>query len=259
MTRILNVYALPNLVIPKELVGDTAVVIDVLRASTTIVYAMDAGVLEIAPCLGVSDALAMASQFPDDHRILGGERDGERIDGFDLGNSPEDYSPERVGGKTLVFTTTNGTRAMFRAETAAEVLIAAFVNVSAVVQELIRRDRIHIICAGTKGQISDDDVLLAGLLVERLQRQSGISFQQNAQAVTAREFWLHSFALPKGLGAEPLEPAVLNERLRTSRGAQELLSLGLGDDILAAAQIDRFGRVPRFDPSTHRIRMENAG
>jgi 2-phosphosulfolactate phosphatase len=255
MKRILNVFALPNLVSAEELNGDTVVVIDVLRASTTIVVALDAGAKEVVPCLEVADALAFAKRFPAGECILGGERNGSPIDDFDLGNSPEEYSPDRVEGKTVVFTTTNGTRAMLHAQSAHEVLIAAFVNVSAVVQALLERDRIHILCAGTDGQISEDDVLLAGMLVERLQRQGGLSYEQNAQAMTAREYWLHSFALPKGLGAEPLESELLAERLRTSRGARTLLSLGLGDDIQAAAQMDRFTCVPRFDASAHRIHL----
>jgi 2-phosphosulfolactate phosphatase len=120
---------------------------------------------------------------------------------------------------------------------------------------LLGRDRIHILCAGTDGQISEDDVLLAGLLVERLQRQGGIAYQQNAQAITSREFWLQSFALPKGLGAEPLETDLLAERLRNTRGAKNLLTLGLAEDIRAAACIDRFSEAPRFDPNMHTVRL----
>jgi hypothetical protein len=74
--------------------------------------------------------------------------------------------------------------------------------------------------------------------------QGGLTYQQNAQAITARELWLRSFALPKALGAEPLGPEVLAEQLRQSLGVRNLLALDLGDDILAAAQIDRFTGVP---------------
>lgn len=255
MKPTLNVYALPNLVTPEELKGDMAVVVDVLRATTTITSALAAGAQAVIPCLEVADALAKAEEFAPGTRILGGERHGSPIAGFDLGNSPEEYTPEQVADKTVIFTTTNGTRALGRAQPAAHVFLAAFVNLSAVVQELLKHERIHILCAGTDGQISEDDVLLAGALVERLQRL-GITYEQNTQAITAREYWLHSFALPKGLGAEPLESEVLNSMLRTTRGAQNLLQLGLGDDILAASQIDRFTCVPRFDTATQRITIE---
>jgi hypothetical protein len=99
--------------------------------------------------------------------------------------------------------------------------------------------------------------LLAGMLVDRLQRQAGSSYELNAQAATAREFWLHSFALPQAIGAEPLEPERLVEQLRKTQGAKNLIALHLDEDIVAAAQIDRFTVVPQLDTKAFRIR--NAG
>ena len=143
---------------------------------------------------------------------------------------------------------------MVHARQADEVLVASFVNAAAIVAKLLDREKISILCAGTNRLISDDDVLLAGMLVDRLQRQAGMVYQQNAQALTARESWLHAFALPQALGAELLGPDRLAERLRKTLGARNLLALGLDADILAAAQIDRFDLVPRLDPQTFRIR-----
>jgi 2-phosphosulfolactate phosphatase len=259
MKPILNVYALPKLVSAAELTGSTAVVIDVLRATTTIAYALDAGAKEIVPCLAISDALNLAKQFAPDQVLLGGERDGEPIEGFDLGNSPDEYTPDRVEGKTVVFTTTNGTQAINHARTADEVFLASFVNADAVVRRLHDRQNVHIICAGTDGKISDDDVLLAGLLVERLQREGGLVYQQNGQAMTAREMWLRAFALPQSLGAEILDPDRLAAVLRKSLGAQNLISLGLDDDIIAASWISRFNILPKLDAKTMRIVPEGLG
>jgi 2-phosphosulfolactate phosphatase len=256
MNPTLNVYALPNLVSAEDLAGGTAVVIDVLRATTTIAYALDAGAKEVAPCLAISDALALAKQLPPDEVLLGGERDGVAIEGFDLGNSPEEYTVERVGGKTVIFTTTNGTHTINRARAANDVLLAAFVNAEAIVRELLDREHIHIICSGTDGRIGQEDVLLAGLLVDRLLRRSGMGHRQNAQAITARETWLHAFALPQALGAEPLDPDRLADELRKGAGARNLLALGLDADILAAAWLDRFDIVPRLDRETMRIRVK---
>jgi 2-phosphosulfolactate phosphatase len=253
MQPLLNVYALPQYVDPKEFVDSTAVVIDVLRAATTIVYALEAGASEIVPCLDVRDALAFATKRDADDFILGGERDGVAIDGFHLGNSPEEYTPDRVSGKTILFTTTNGTRAMVHARAADEIFIGAFVNAEAVVEKLLDSEKICILCAGTDGRVSEDDVLLAGLLVERLQQQCGMDFRQNAQAITAREFWLNAFALPHTVGAEPLVADRLADRLRKSQGAQNLIALGLDEDILAASYIDRFDIAPRLDTKTFRI------
>jgi len=256
MKPTLNVYALPKFVDPRELAGGTAVVIDVLRATTTIAYALDAGAKQIIPCLEIADALALAEQFSPDEVLLGGEREGSPIEGFDLGNSPDEYTPERVEGKTVVFTTTNGTRAINHARAADEVVLAAFVNAGAIVRRLVDREHVHILCAGTDGKMSDDDILLAGMLVERLQREGGMVYQQNGQAMTARETWLHSFALPQALGAEPLDPDRLATELRKSLAAQNLMSLGLDDDILAASWISRFDLVPQLDPKTMRIKVQ---
>lgn len=255
MNPTLNVYALPTLVEPEELAGGTVVIIDVLRASTTIVHALEAGATEVIPCLDVEDAQAAAAELPEGSAILGGERGGLPIDGFDLGNSPADYTPDRVGGRTVIFTTSNGTRAMWRCRLADRVLIGAFVNASAVCDRLVGADQIHLLCAGSRGEYSRDDTLLAGLLIERILQQSGTTYQLNAQALTARENWRSSFALPVALGAEPLEPGRLAEQLRASVGGRRLMAIGLGNDLLTAAHVDRFQSVPELDPATFRVRL----
>jgi 2-phosphosulfolactate phosphatase len=255
MPNLLNVYALPTLAEPGDLARATVVVIDVLRASTTIAYALEAGAHEVVPCLEVDEAKEMAGRLPAGQAMLGGERLGVPIAGFDLGNSPEEYTAEKVGGKTLVFTTTNGTAAMHRARPAGRILIGSFVNVAAVCRELAGRPQIHLMCAGTRGRYSDEDVLLAGMLVERLRRQAGIDYQPNAQALTARESWLAAFTSEQAVGRQPIDPPALAKVLQESAGGQNLLSLGLERDILAAAQVDRFRRVPELDPGTFRIRL----
>ncbi len=256
MTRILNVFALPKLVDPRELAGGTVGVIDVLRASTTIVHALEAGAREIVPCRDVDEARQLARDLPDRDVLLGGERGGLPIEGFHLGNSPEEYAPLKVRGKLIVFTTTNGTQAVAHARLARQVLIGAFVNASALVRELLQADCAHLLCAGTEGQFGEDDLLLAGMLVDRLARAAGMVYRQNAQAVTAREFWLNRFALPHSLGAEPLGPERLAAVLRTILGGRKLVSLGLEADVLAAAHIDRFQGVPYVDRRTGRIRLK---
>jgi 2-phosphosulfolactate phosphatase len=253
MTPTLSVYALPKYAEPEEMAGGTAVVIDVLRATTTVVYALAAGARDIIPCLEVADAVAQARRLPAYEKLLGGERQGKPIDGFDLGNSPEEYTAERVGGKTVVLTTTNGTRAMLHARHADETLIAAFVNASAVVRWLLSRQQIHIICAGTDGQISEDDMLLAGLLVVWFQRQRDDVYPQNDQAVMAREAWLSAVSFRHALGMEPLSAERLGSVLLETICGRKLALLGLEEDILAAAQLNRFDIVPRLDARTGRI------
>jgi len=251
----LNVHALPRYVEPEELAGGTAVVIDVLRATTCIVFALAAGVRRIIPCLEVADARRLYEQLTvaGDEVLLAGERESKPIPGFHLGNSPEDFTPDRVAGKTILLTTTNGTRAIFHARKAEEVLLAAFVNASAVVRRLLTCEHVHLLCAGTDGKFSREDILLAGMLVERLSRESGLSYLQNGQALTARETWLSTFALPQALGVEDLHPKRLAGELQTDLGGRKLTALGYEDDILAAAQIDCFDIVPRLEARTCQI------
>jgi 2-phosphosulfolactate phosphatase len=133
-------------------------------------------------------------------------------------------------------------------------LIGAFVNATAVLRRVLGKERVHLLCAGTDGQLSEDDILLAGMLVERLQRLAAGTYLPNAQALTAAEFWLHRFALPQALGAEPLPPEVLAEQLAASPGGRNLIDIGMGSDLLVAAEIDRFQGVPRLDPRDGCIR-----
>lgn len=251
----LNVYALPALATAEELAGGAAVVIDVLRASTTIVHALEAGAVEVIPCLEVDEARRVAADVGVGRAVLGGERHSVRIDGFELGNSPSEYTPCSVGGRSVVITTTNGTRAIIASRPARRVLVGAFVNVSAVCRQLLDEEKVSLVCAGTRGQVSRDDVLFAGLVVDWLQRRGGLIYQLNAQAITARENWTTAFPDPAGMGGEPLEPQRLAAELRKTLGGQNLTAVGLEADILAAARLDRFSSVPELVPGQLRIRL----
>src|SRR5688500_5209786 len=114
MPRPLNVYLLPELASDQQLAGGVVVALDVLRASTTIVHALANGARQVVPCLEVEEARQMASQYAPGEALLGGEREGRKIEGFDLGNSPSEYTPAAVEGKVLIFSTTNGTRCLQR-------------------------------------------------------------------------------------------------------------------------------------------------
>src|SRR5262245_10548300 len=126
--REVHVHLLPSLAPPGRLGGGVAVVIDVLRATTTIVHALAAGCACVRPCAEVEEARTLAGSLPAGKVLLGGERGGAPIPGFDLGNSPREYTPAVCRGLTLVLTTTNGTRALLRAAEAERVLVAAFCN-----------------------------------------------------------------------------------------------------------------------------------
>ena len=133
MPAMVRAHLLPTLVDPEQLRGRVAVVIDVLRATTTIIHALARGAECVIPCLEV-EAARQAAQKIGSSALLGGERGGMRIDGFDFGNSPTEYVSEKISGRTIVFSTTNGTRAMLHCRQAAKILLGAFVNRAAVAQ-----------------------------------------------------------------------------------------------------------------------------
>jgi 2-phosphosulfolactate phosphatase len=255
MPSLIHVYKLPKFADAESLAGGTVVVIDVLRATTTIIYALRAGAKTVIPCGEIEEARRTAARFSPNEKILGGERGGLPIEGFDLGNSPDEYTPDRVRGKTVVFTTTNGTQALLHARKAEKILLGAFVNASTVAEKLLGQKKIHLLCAGTDGQSSEDDILLAGMLAENLQRQGGMQYKLNDQAIAACDLWRHTLEITRASAEHPPKPEPLAKILRHSLGGKNLVAVGLEKDILAAAQIDRFAIVPQFNPNPSRIQV----
>lgn len=248
------VYAhlLPALVSSEALAGGTVVVIDVLRASTTLVAALAAGVPEVIPCLEVADALRRRSELGGG--VLGGERHGRRIEGFDLGNSPADYwsLPPELSGQRILFTTTNGTRALLAAERAELIVIGCFANLSALVDRVAESAVVHLLCAGTDGQVTAEDVLLAGAAADALERSRG-GVLANDSARLARDLWRAGAAASDGAAADREEWLV--EQMLQSQGGRNLVELGMESDVRWAAVIDRCAVVPEYDRRRGVIRV----
>src|SRR5207244_395253 len=123
----------------------------------------------VRPCAEVEEARALAGQLRAGRVLLAGERHSEPLPGFDLGNSPGAYTAKVCKGRTLVLTTTNGSRALVRAAEAERALVASFVNYSAVCEQLRLDARpVHIVCSGTEGEVSLEDTILAGAIVDYL-------------------------------------------------------------------------------------------
>ena len=249
MPAVVRAHLLPTLVEPEQLRGRVTVVIDVLRATTTIIHAIANGAECVVPCLEVDEARRAAEKIGP-AALLGGERGGTRIDGFDLGNSPAEYVAERVAGRTIVFTTTNGTRAMLHCRLAARVLIGSFVNRAAVVAAVKSSPEVDIVCAGTDGVMTREDVLLAGAFVDAIVASAAPGMETNDEAQIARDAWL---AVARRLA----DGASLADELRDSRGGRNLVELGYAADIALAAHVDRFSIVPELDVPTWRIRAAN--
>ncbi len=220
--------------------------IDVLRASTTITTALQAGASSLIPVSTVDEAREFRAAHPG--TLAGGERGGQCIDGFDLGNSPLEYTAERVAGRCIAFTTTNGTRAIAACQSAGALVIGSFVNARSIVDLLRHGGRdVALACAGTDGAPTLDDVLLAGWICESLTDgpQSG-QWRLGVAARAAREIW-------RTAGRQLQRGNTLYDLLCQTRGGQNLLQIDRHADIRFAAEIDRFHAIPRFDSSRNRI------
>jgi 2-phosphosulfolactate phosphatase len=243
--REVRVHLLPALVTAEQLRGGVAVVVDVLRATTTMVYALAAGCACVRPCLEVEEARHVAGELPAGRVLLGGERDGRPLPGFDLGNSPREYTPCLCRGMTVVLTTTNGTRALLHAAAAERVLLGAFVNYSAVCEQLRQETRpVHVVCAGSGGEVTLEDTLLAGAFVEYLSEACPGRLNDGARLA-----W----------DCYETHGKVLEGALEVSAGGVRLRELGYDEDIKAAARVDQFALVPELRRDPLRVEVGAVG
>jgi len=208
----------------------TAIVIDVLRATSTMVAALEAGVTGIVPTETVLEAKTL--HRPGD--LLGGERFSRKITGFDLGNSPQEYKSEMVGGRRLVLTTTNGTRAVIKSMRADNVLAGAIVNAAACARTIVelRRDAI-LLCAGSHDEFAVEDGLCAGLLLDKLEALLG-------QPVETDDFGIAMLALYRD------RRQAVAETIGSGMTGRRLIKMGLGSDIDWCAAVDTSDLVPRL-------------
>jgi 2-phosphosulfolactate phosphatase len=207
------------------------IVIDVLRACTTIAHALHAGARGIIAVDSVEEALRRSATLDRDSTLLCGERDSVRIDGFDLGNSPAEYVSSAVEGKTLILLTTNGTRALALAGASKSCLASSFVTLRASAIRAASFEHITIVCAGSKERFAFEDFLCAGMLLWEIQRESSKEYCLDDGARLAVE-------------AAQTHRAHLVSAIRAADHARTLDDLGFGADVLLACEVDRFSFVP---------------
>ena len=251
-----RLYKLPREVREDELTGSCVIVIDLLRATSTICQALASGAREVVPFLEIDEAVAAANAAGRAGILLGGERSGGKIPGFDLGNSPAEYTRERVCDKRVFITTTNGTRAMHHARPASRIILGCFLNLSAVVASIKNEARINILCAGTDGQATDEDILAAGSVAHTLMTAPCVEAMSverpiNEAAARAASAWKRLTVKAQHENQSVREELVL--ALRETRGGRNLIGIGLDQDIVDCAQIDRLNVVPELDVNTLRI------
>ena len=244
---LLTPVELPALV-RRDLRDTACVVFDILRATSSFVTALYHGARAIIPVSEIAEAVALRQLRPE--VLLAGERDGVRIRAaqsggvdFDFGNSPREFTPERVRGKTIVSTTTNGTRALRACAAAKTVLAGSFLNLAATAQFLRGQPEILLICAGTGENAATEDILAAGALVELLLAGQKVRPKTSSNAFAAHmAFSVRSENFPNAV--------------RDSENGRRLLAIPeLRDDVAFCARRDFFNLVAMMhaDGSLRRI------
>ena len=215
----------------RDLAATTCVVFDVLRATSSMVTALAHGVAEIHPVRTIEEALALKERMPD--AVLGGERHGNLIPGFDIGNSPAEYVA--LAGCRIISTTTNGTVALRACEHAARVLVGAVLNLAALAAELRARppEKLVLVCAGTFDDFALEDAYAAGLLIAEFAGATLTDSAETALAVVAR--------FPDPLAA-----------LRRARNGRALKAAGRDADVEWCAQHSRYKVVGTMDSAVIR-------
>jgi 2-phosphosulfolactate phosphatase len=224
------VYHTPEQVPTGEL-PDCAVVMDVLRATTTMAVALAAGATGVQVFADLDELMRVSEDWPAEQRLRVGERGGKVVSGFDLGNSPLDCTPERVRGRRLFMSTTNGTRALTQVQAAPQVVTCALVNRQAVVELLQKQqpERIWVVASGWEGAFSLEDTVCAGALLAGLGSLVSTGNDEAVSALALYQQWQDN----------------LLELLQRASHGQRLLGLGQAADLRFCAQLDCLTTVPR--------------
>jgi 2-phosphosulfolactate phosphatase len=209
------------------------VVVDVLRATSTIVTAFMNGCRAILPVVEVEEAFRQANTHPAG-TLMGGERGGLAVEGFDLGNSPRDYTASRVKGKTVIFTTTNGSRAFRSLPEGALGVVGSFLNLGAVSRYCIQQERdISVITSGQQGVFSLEDTVCAGRVVQSVRKHV-----RNKADIT-------DTARASEILFDYFRGDLLGMLRSTTRG-RYLREIGLGEDLPFCARVDATDLVPIY-------------
>jgi 2-phosphosulfolactate phosphatase len=217
----------------------TTIVIDVLRATTTIITALNNGAKEIIPINAVEFAVKLSGDTTSSQTILAGERNTHKIDGFGLGNSPLEFTEDVVSSKSIVLFTTNGSKAIVKAKYSSNLLIASFLNGSSVADHVKNEEEIVIMCSGNNGLFSFEDSVCAGFLIEELNEISIDTELDDASTVCHLLYKKNKKNLKKMM-------------LETEHG-KKLTEQGYKEDIIYSAQRNILNIVPQFSAGSVKL------
>jgi 2-phosphosulfolactate phosphatase len=232
----LDVFFTPTQVKPSDTVGRLVAIVDVLRASTTVATALGNGAKTVIPVEGADEVIVRAREFARSQILLAGEQKMHPITGFDLGNSPQTFTRKAVEGKTILISTTNGTRALLGVQGARDIVIASYVNFTAVLAMMkvaaSSNTDIAIVCAGDEGSFTLEDAACAGRYVRAIPKR--------ADSVVVNDAAAASMLIERKYGDN------IEKVFKESSHGQALESAGFGDDLAAAAEVDSYAVVPIY-------------
>lgn len=223
----IEVCLTPELIHQYTLEGKIVVVVDILRATSCMVSGLAYGVESIYPVDNVAECFALGKKG----MVTAGERGGEKVEGFDIGNSPYEYMNDEFEGKSIAVTTTNGTRTILASRGAEQILIGAFLNLRSLATYLsTSRKDVIIHCAGWKGMVNIEDTLFAGALIDEL---SSTYTDHGDPALLAKQLYSHN-------------KMDLLKVAKESSHAKRLAGFGVEKDLEFCMQSSLFSIVPEF-------------
>lgn len=224
----------PALLHLYDISNSIVVVIDIFRASSTIVAAMHNGATRVVPIASVEDCIAKGLDTP--NSITAGERDGKVAPGLSYGNSPSEYPTDFIAGKTLLLTTTNGTKLLHMASDADQIIIGSFLNLTAVCTYLKQQGKdVLLACAAWKDRVNMEDALFAGAVVEQVR--------------DAFEVYCDSGRMTSGMYRDAIKYPNLIDYLKDSTHYKRLSSYGLEADMAYCTQVDIHPVIPVYNGS----------
>lgn len=223
--KTIDVCLSPDLIHLFEVRNKIVVVVDILRATSCMATGLAYGVKSIKPFANLEECRKMKNEG----YFIAGERNGEKVDGFDIGNSPFDYMTPALKGQNIAVTTTNGTVAIEKSAEATQIVIGSFLNISAVANYLKEQENnVLILCAGWKGKVNMEDSLFAGALVEKLQNDFANECDAPLMVQAAYQDMSHNL------------PALV----QSSSHAKRLQRLNIYEDIEYCLKFDEYDIVP---------------
>lgn len=231
----INAYPFPSAITEKQYFSKTVIVVDVLRATTCAVEALQNGAAQLIPARDAGEAMAFAVHLGRKESVLAGENEAVAFSGFDLGNSPREFKKSIVNQKTIVFCTTNGTVAIHAARTANTLLLGCLRNKSAVADTAIKLENdIVLLCAGTRGECSVDDMVAAGGIFRAMEQVLG---EETAE--------VNDFAALCGFLYDQWKTGIFE--ISMAQHYHTLKELGFEADIEYCLEEDKTACVPKYE------------